>query len=997
MSDTGRFFLWSPARRIGYRQAPLLSALCVFGFLFVGCGLPQTPLTCRGPSECPEHTCVNGQCGEASCTDSTRNGAESDVDCGGLCAPCADGNRCRLPSDCQSQRCGFGGLCEAASCTNGVRDGRESDRDCGGGCAPCGEGSHCVTARDCASSICLQGSCAPPNCQDHVRNGQETDVDCGGPCARCPSTARCEAPTDCASGVCSGNVCQAPGCTNGAKDGDETDVDCGGACRPCTVGAACGVALDCESGSCDQHVCQPATCQDGVRNGRETDTDCGGGACPACAVNHSCVRGGDCESLTCIHGLCATPSCSDGVRNGDETGLDCGGSCSPCPPGQGCHVPADCLSQQCHWDVCQQPVGCTGCGGACGACPPVDPSTVAPPVSDTSTSVLAETMSFLFSGPNAIQRGVVPGTIQPERLAILRGRVLDAQGMPLSAVTVSISRHPELGYTLTRDDGRFDLAVNGGGSLLVQFARSGSPVVQRTVQTPWQDFTPVADVVLVGLDPSVTEVDPLQPYQVARASPVTDASGTRRSTLLFLQGTQVGLELARGESLILPGPFHVRSTEFTVGSAGASAMPGSLPNRSAYTYATEFSVDEARAVDATRVTFSRPVIQYLENFLHFDVGGLVPTGSYSAEKGQWISDENGRVVKLLDVVAGLATLDVEGKGSAADDATLAALGILPAEREALATLYLPGQSLWRIPLRHFSAWDFNWPFGFPPDAKGPDIGDLKRPSDPWDAVADGRFRCTKPGSRVRCQDQALGESLPLPGTPFSLHYESSRVPGHATGNAVVIPASGPQVPSSLKRIEVSVRVAGRTFESQLPGQPLQSHTFGWDGLDAYGRTLQGKQPLTVNVSYVYDGVYMTPAQTAGVAQQAAVFGHFTYDGRPASGDATRKEVSLSQEVTGEISRGSGWDARAQGLGGWTISVHHAYDPVGHVLYLGNGDMCAAPTSRPSCAPLQAPGRQALGETGNPRGGPGCASPWGWRWTRRATSTWPSASTTASAR
>jgi sugar lactone lactonase YvrE len=31
-----------------------------------------------------------------------------------------------------------------------------------------------------------------------------------------------------------------------------------------------------------------------------------------------------------------------------------------------------------------------------------------------------------------------------------------------------------------------------------------------------------------------------------------------------------------------------------------------------------------------------------------------------------------------------------------------------------------------------------------------------------------------------------------------------------------------------------------------------------------------------------------------------------------------------------------WDARGQGLGGWTIDVHHAYDPVGKILYLGDG-------------------------------------------------------------
>ena len=33
------------------------------------------------------------------------------------------------------------------------------------------------------------------------------------------------------------------------------------------------------------------------------------------------------------------------------------------------------------------------------------------------------------------------------------------------------------------------------------------------------------------------------------------------------------------------------------------------------------------------------------------------------------------------------------------------------ERHELAQLYQPGQSLWRVPISHFSKYDFNWPYG----------------------------------------------------------------------------------------------------------------------------------------------------------------------------------------------------------------------------------------------------------------------------------------------
>jgi len=46
-----------------------------------------------------------------TCDDGIRNGEESDVDCGGDCAACADGARCAAPCDCTGQ-C-VDGLCEA--------------------------------------------------------------------------------------------------------------------------------------------------------------------------------------------------------------------------------------------------------------------------------------------------------------------------------------------------------------------------------------------------------------------------------------------------------------------------------------------------------------------------------------------------------------------------------------------------------------------------------------------------------------------------------------------------------------------------------------------------------------------------------------------------------------------------------------------------------------------------------------------------------------------
>ena len=72
---------------------------------------------------------------------------------------------------------------------------------------------------------------------------------------------------------------------------------------------------------------------------------------------------------------------------------------------------------------------------------------------------------------------------------------------------------------------------------------------------------------------------------------------------------------------------------------------------------------------------------------------------------------------MVAVTGGLADLDIDVDGAAVHAGALAALGITDAEREKLATLYTPGQSLWRVPITHFSPFDCNWPFGPPEDAE----------------------------------------------------------------------------------------------------------------------------------------------------------------------------------------------------------------------------------------------------------------------------------------
>lgn len=353
---------------------------------------------------------------------------------------------------------------------------------------------------------------------------------------------------------------------------------------------------------------------------------------------------------------------------------------------------------------------------------PPDPSLNAPAIDKSVATTVAKSTEFLYTGANAIQTGVTPGTIQPVRAAMLRGRVLDRNGNVLPGATVSVLNNSQFGQTVSRSNGFYDLAVNGGGPLTLNYTRLGYLPAQRQVQVPWQDYVVVPDVALIPLDSKVTTITPnSSAMQVHQSSASTDADGTRKATLLFPAGTTATMTLANGSTQPLTN-LNVRASEYTVGSNGPKVMPGALPPNSGYTYAVELSVDQAISAGARMVTFNQPLPVYVDNFLNFPVGVDIPLGYYDPAKSAWVASDNGRIVQIVSISGGLADIDTDGNGTADNG-----LGITPAERQQLAGLYTVGKTLWRMPIPHFTPWDANWPFGPPPDAEPP--GDAPPPCD----------------------------------------------------------------------------------------------------------------------------------------------------------------------------------------------------------------------------------------------------------------------------
>jgi hypothetical protein len=337
-------------------------------------------------ADCQSGVCTGGLCQAASCNDSVKNGAETDLNCGGgTCPGCADTKVCLLNADCTSGVCPLATyLCAVPACNDTVKNGGESAVDCGGtsSCTRCAGGLSCTTGSDCSSGVCTSNVCTSGSCSDGVKNGSETDVDCGGSCStKCLDLKACSGDGDCQSGVCNGNVCQVPACNDTTKNGVETDIDCGGSvsCADCGTNKSCNVAADCVDGVCagTPKKCAAAACNDTVKNGTESDTDCGG-SCSKCVDLKLCSTLADCQSAVCsgTPKRCQVPTCTDNAKNGGETDIDCGGSsCSKCAPTKTCAVASDCQSGVCTGNVCQNN-SCTDtvkngtetdidCGGGC--------------------------------------------------------------------------------------------------------------------------------------------------------------------------------------------------------------------------------------------------------------------------------------------------------------------------------------------------------------------------------------------------------------------------------------------------------------------------------------------------------------------------------------------------------------------------------------------------------------------------------------------------------
>ncbi|MBT4026280.1 RHS repeat-associated core domain-containing protein [Desulfobacula sp.] len=551
----------------------------------------------------------------------------------------------------------------------------------------------------------------------------------------------------------------------------------------------------------------------------------------------------------------------------------------------------------------------------------------------TTGSAGAQAVVKVMGNPEPLQKGsfgeqyqdLIPvdaavNEYDPKRFALITGMVQDINGFPIADVSVIVHGFPEYGTVNTNAAGQFFIPVESENTMTLAYQKQGLITVHRQAVVPWNDIAVADTITMITEDTANTTLTFDGNHNTIishQSSEVTDEFGSRALTMIFTGDNQAYLVDEEGKDVKALATITTRATEFTT----PETMPAILPPNSAYTYCAEFAVDGVQ-----RVRFEKPVITWINNFLGFDVGEVVPVGYYDRDEGVWKPSDNGIVVKLLDTdYDGIVdAIDTTGDGNPND---LNNNDSFNDEVTGLddGAIYKPGDTFWRVAISHFSPWDFNWPYGPPLDAIDPNPiaspdADLQK--------KENRDCENYNSSFVEERSRIFHEEIPVPGTDMMLHYTSSRVKGYKT--VILIPASGDTIPESLKGIIVKMNVAGRVFEKILDPLPDQTAEFTWDGFDSLGKLVNSPIKAHITIGFKYDLIYYK--SSSDIAQAFAQFGDTPtfITGRQDMIVWKQSDILLYQDSQ-VIVNGGGALAR-----GWTLSTHHFGSMKGPTLFRGDG-------------------------------------------------------------
>ncbi|XP_030789956.1 teneurin-1 isoform X3 [Rhinopithecus roxellana] len=451
---------------------------CFPGFLGPDCARDSCPVLCGGNGEYEKGHCVcrhgwkGPECDvpEEQCIDPTCFGHGTCIMGVCICVPGYKGEICE-EEDCLDPMCSNHGICVKGEC-------------------------HCSTGWggvNCETPL--------PICQEQC-SGHGTFLLDTGVCSCDPKWTGSDCSTElctmeCGShGVCSRGICQ---------------------CEEGWVGPTC------DERSCHSHCTEHGQCKDGkceCSPGWEGDH---------CTIAHylDAVRDG-CPGLCFGNGRCTL----------DQNGWHC--VCQVGWSGTGCNVvmemlcgdnldnDGDGLTDCVDPDCCQQS-NCYVSPLCQGSPDPLDLIQQSQPLFSQHTSRLFfDRIKFLIGKDST---HVIPPEVSfdSRRACVIRGQVVAVDGTPLVGVNVSFLHHSDYGFTISRQDGSFDLVAIGGISVILIFDRSPFLPEKRTLWLPWNQFIVVEKVTMqrVVSDPPSCDISNfISPNPIVLPSPLTSFGGS---------------------------------------------------------------------------------------------------------------------------------------------------------------------------------------------------------------------------------------------------------------------------------------------------------------------------------------------------------------------------------------------------------------------------------------------------------------------------------------
>ncbi|XP_030381653.1 teneurin-a isoform X2 [Scaptodrosophila lebanonensis] len=399
---------------------------CIDGYQGVDCSKSVCPVLCSA------HGHYGG--GVCHCEDGWK-GAECDIPVGECEVPnCSSHGRC-IEGECHCERGWKGPYCDQHDCLDPLCSGHGT---CVAGQCYCKAGWQ---GEDCGTIDQQVYQCLP-GCSEHGTYDLET--------GQCVCERHWTGP-DCSQAVCSldcgrNGVCESGKCRcNSGWTGNLCDQ------LPCD--ARCSEHGQCKNGTC--------VCSQGW-NGRH---------CTLPGCENGCSRHGQCTlengeyRCDCIQGWAGSDcsialelNCKDNIDNDNDGMTDCSDS--------------ECCSDA----VCAEHIMCLSSND------PVEVLLRKQPPSVTAS--FYQRVKFLIE-ENSVQSYAHMDEYSENRVSVMRGQVITPQGLGIVGIRVSVDRDSRFGFTLTRQGGWFDVLVNGGGAVTLQFQRSPFRPLTRTVFVPW--------------------------------------------------------------------------------------------------------------------------------------------------------------------------------------------------------------------------------------------------------------------------------------------------------------------------------------------------------------------------------------------------------------------------------------------------------------------------------------------------------------------------------